>query len=288
MGVVSFLCLEISMRVKKILNNNVVLVSRNKGDDCIVKQNGLGFRTKIGDEISEEIDQQVFVLSDELYEKYEKLVRKIDDRAVEIAESIIFYAKKKYGFLLNEMIHFTLADHIDGVIDRVSKGIVLKNELSLEISRIYRQEYEVGEYAVKCLRTVLDVNLLGDEAAFVAMHILNSRLNLKASEEQIQTTLYFISDIVKVVEAYFGHSFDVTSFSYYRFVMHLKGLVKRIYAKKPFEEDELLYDTLSKSYPEAALCAEKVAKMIFLKYSVGVSSEEKAFLTLYIEKLHRE
>lgn len=277
------------MRIKKILNNNVVLVSvDNFKKEQIVMQNGLGFNKKVGDEIPEDSNQQVFVLSDSLYKKYEHLTNNTDPIAAQIAEKIISYAEEKYQLQLNEMIHLTLTDHIDGVISRFSKGIVLRNELNLEISRIYTQEYKVGLYAIDQLREVIKSSDLGDEAAFIAMHILNNRLDLDTSEEQIRTTLRFISDIIKVVETYFNKKYDETLFSYYRFVMHLKGLAKRMYAKNLFEEDEILYKALVAAYPEPARCAEKVAKMIFLKYSLNISSEEKAFLTLYIEKLNRE
>ena len=46
------------MRIKKILNNNVVLVSvDNFKKEQIVMQNGLGFNKKVGDEIPEDSNQ---------------------------------------------------------------------------------------------------------------------------------------------------------------------------------------------------------------------------------------
>ena len=55
-----------------------------------------------------------------------------------------------------------------------------------------------------------------------------------------------------------------------------------------FTDDPLLYDTVSKSYENSAKCAAKIANMIKLKYHKDVSSEEKAYITIYVEKIYVE
>ena len=89
------------MRIKKILNNNVVLVSvDNFKKEQIVMQNGLGFNKKVGDEIPEDSNQQVFILSDSLYKKYEHSTNNTDPIAAQIAEEVISYAEEKYQLQL--------------------------------------------------------------------------------------------------------------------------------------------------------------------------------------------
>lgn len=273
------------MKIRKILNNNVVIVADQDGKEKNIIENGLGFKRKVGDNIDSTESQQVFVLSDDLYQKYIKLTDNIDPLAVEIAENIIQYASEQLGTDLNEMIHLTMTDHIAGVMSRLKSGLSLTNQLTVEISRIYSKEFQLGQYACHLLEEKLGQVISNDEAAFIAMHFINAQLD---KEEEVQTTLRFVSDIVKVVETYFGQEYDVNSFSYYRFVMHLRGLVNRIYADKPFHTDDQLYQTFSTAYPGPANCVDKVVKMIYLKYGKDVSSEEKAYLTLYVEKLNRE
>lgn len=277
------------MIIKKILNNNVVIAGESQdGKENIIMAMGIGFQKKVGDELAEDASYQIFVLSDEIYQKYVQLTENIDPKAVEIAEDIIRYAQEVHGLKLGEIIHLTMTDHIDGVLSRLKKGQVVTNQLTLEISRIYDVEYKVGLYACGLLEDATEQVISKDEAAFVAMHLLNHRMDLEYSDEEVQTTLTFISDVIKVVETHFHCQYDETSFSYYRFVMHLKGLIKRIYANKPFKDDDTLSETLGATYPDAADCASKVVKMIFLKYGKDVSSEEKSYLILYIEKLNRE
>ena len=284
-----FVYVEMNMKIKKILNNNVVIVSESEsGKEKIIMSNGLGFKKKVGDTIIESSDQQIFVLSDELYQKYERLTEVSDPRAAEIAEKIISYASEHHKLELGEIIHLTLTDHINGVLKRLNKNLSLSNKMTLEISRIYNLEFQIGCYACQILEETTGMSVPNDEAAFVAMHLINNQVESDISENKVKTTIAFVTDIVKVVESYFHCQYDQYSFSYYRFVTHLKGLINRIYSDKPFQDDENLFDIMRKSYPEPARAAEKVVQMILLKYGKDVSTEEKSYLTLYIEKLNRE
>ena len=79
-------------------------------------------------------------------------------------------------------------------------------------------------------------------------------------------------------EAYFKVKLNEDSLYYYRFVSHLKCLLKQIIDDTVFTDDPLLYDTVSKSYENSAKCAAKIANIIKLKYHKDVSYEEKAWL----------
>lgn len=68
----------------------------------------------------------------------------------------------------------------------------------------------------------------------------------------------------------------------------MKYLVKRIYSDTTYREDSVLYDNVSGAYPDAAKCVEKICHAIELKYKKKVSTEEKAYLIIYVEKLVRE
>ena len=79
-------------------------------------------------------------------------IKKVLNNNVVIAEDVITYASKEKGLELNELIHITLTDHIDGVLTRLKKGISLSNQLTMEISRVYDTEFQIGLYAVNLLR----------------------------------------------------------------------------------------------------------------------------------------
>lgn len=68
-----------------------------------------------------------------------------------IAEKVIDYAKQKRE-LLDDCIYIILPDHINAAIEHYKKGIILKNPLTEEIRRLYREEFDVGEEASKIVR----------------------------------------------------------------------------------------------------------------------------------------
>lgn len=274
------------MKVKKILNNNTVIAVNESKEEVIVMEPGLGFRRKKGDVFSRNELQKIFVLQDrELEGQYSQLLKNVEPISSEIAEKIISHATEQYGMKLNDMIHLTLTDHIDGQIKRIRKGIHLSNQLTLEISRVYQNEFQTGKYGNSLIREYLHLESALDEAAFIALHLVNSQVGVMEDGKEIQTTLRFVSDIIKMVEQHFHIQIDEESLSYYRFVMHLKFLRKRICDGNVYRDDETLYETVSQAYPETLDCVNKIVNIIRLKYKKDVSTEEKAYLIVYVKKL---
>ena len=276
------------MKIRKILNNNVVIAKDDNGHEVIVMSTGLGFSKRVGDIFRKEDAQKIFVLSDEVKGQYGQLMRNVDPVATEIAEDVISYAVDKKNMRLGDIIHLTLTDHIDGLLTRLREGVYMTNQLTMEIRRVYNREYSIGLYANELIKKKTGLEPNGDEAAFIAMHFMNNRLDCNNNDKTISQTIAFIGDTIKLVEKYYDVKLNEESLYYYRFVSHLKCLLKRIYENKTFNDDPLLYETVSGSYENSAKCAAKIANMIKLKYHKDVSSEEKAYLTIYIEKLTRD
>lgn len=274
------------MKVKKILNNNTVIAIDESKEEVIVMEPGLGFHRKKGDVFSRNGQQKIFVLQDrELEGQYSQLLKNVEPVSSEIAEKIISHAAEQYGMKLNDMIHLTLTDHIDGQIKRIRQGIHLSNQLTLEISRVYQNEFQTGKYGNSLIWEHLHLESALDEAAFIALHLVNSQVGAREDGKEVQTTLRFVSDIITMVEQHFHIQIDEESLSYYRFVMHLKFLRKRICDGNVYRDDETLYETVSQAYPETLDCVNKIVNIIRLKYKKDVSTEEKAYLIVYVKKL---
>lgn len=277
------------MRIRKILNNNTVIAADESGEEVIVMNPGLGFRKKKGDIISKTEMQKIFVLQNrEIEGQYQQLLKNVDPLSSEIAEKIITYAIEQYDMKLNEIIHVTLTDHIDAQIRRLRQNISLSNRLVLEISRVYPKEFQVGKYGNQLVREYLNLESAPDEAAFIALHFVNSQANEQPQPEEADKILRFVSDIILMVEKYYQIKIDIESLSYYRFVTHLKFLYKRICDGAVYRDDETLYKTVALAYPEALGCVDRIINVIMLKYQKEVSTEEKAYLIVYVEKLLRD
>lgn len=278
------------MKIKKILNNNMVMALTDDGkDEVIVMSLGIGFKKKKGDIFSKAEAQKIFILQDEEVKgRYKELLKGADPVSFELAEDIISYATEKYQMKLNDIIHVTLADHIDGLLKRIREDMNLTNQLTMEIKRIYSNEFEVGEYGIKRIFEKIGIRPIQDEAAFIALQFVNNQSNLYAEGQEVKVTLRFVSDVLNLVQQYFKITIEENSFSYYRFVTHLKFLCKRLYSGDVYRDDPGLYETVSKAYPEATACVEKIIHFIQLKYKKEASTEEKAYLIIYVEKLIRD
>ena len=60
--------------------------------------------------------------------------------------------------------------------------MMFANPLLREVRSFYREEYLIGEYAVALIKRKLHVDLPVDEAASVALHIVNAEYNTKMKD----------------------------------------------------------------------------------------------------------
>ena len=108
-----------------------------------------------------------------------------------------------------------------------NSGIPLQNPLAWEVRKFYPREYEIGKQALRLIAKDLEVKLADDEAASVALHFVNAQKDAGLHEKDRQMTqiVVGISDIVRL---HFGCDLEEDSFSYNRFITHLRYLAQRI------------------------------------------------------------
>ncbi len=276
------------MKIAKIINNNVVSTVNKEKQELVVMGRGIAFQKKIGDVIEEDKVEKIFTLeSKDLTEKFKKLLYEIPMEYMAVSEEIIQYAKMNVGKKLNESIYVLLTDHIYFAIERHEKGMDIKNGLLWETKRIYKDEFQIGKEALKMIEKKLGVTLPEDEAAFIALHIVNAQLN-----EELPTVINITKvtqEILNIVKYYFKMEFDEESLYYYRFVSHLKFFAQRMFHGTGLSgnDDDFLYDTVKGKYVESHKCTEKIKNFIDLEHSYQLTNEEMLYLTIHIERLRQ-
>ena len=93
----------------------------------------------------------------------------------------------------------------------------------------YKEEYLVGEYAIALIERRIGISLPVDEAASIALHIVNAEYNTKMRDTIDITNL--IQAVLGIVKEEFKMELDETSLNYERFITHLRFLAQRIYSK---------------------------------------------------------
>lgn len=273
------------MKIKKVLNNNAVTVVNEHNQEIVVMGLGLAFKKRAGDELEEEKIERVFTLEDkEVSEKLKSLISEIPIKYVEVCEEIINYAEEKLDKKLNQNIYLTLTDHISFAISRCKQGLDIKNPMAWEIKRFYKQEYIIGLKALDIIKEKLQVDLLQDEAASIALHIVNAQLNVDMPN--ILNITNIIQEILNIIKYHFRIDFDEESLSYHRLITHLKFFAQRMLSDKLSKsDDEELYLVVKKKYPESYNCVEKIKMYVSKNFDFNLTYEEMTYLIIHVQRV---
>lgn len=225
------------MRIQKILNNNAAVVSNGVAEEKIVMGRGICFKKKVGEEVPEEAIDKVFALREaDASTKFQVLVKDMPMEHIMLGERIIMEARERLGKKLNDMLYISLIDHVHTSIVRYLDGITVKNALLWEIRRFYREEYEIGLWALRLIAEEFKVELPEDEAGFIALHIANAEMDEQKMHNMYQITR-IMQEISNIVKYHFQMEFDENDVYYYRFITHSKFFAKRLVEAKTYDDE---------------------------------------------------
>ncbi|RJW51445.1 PRD domain-containing protein [Clostridiales bacterium TF09-2AC] len=273
------------MKISKIINNNVVSTCDEEGREVIVMGRGIGFKAREGSTIDEEKIEKVFRLdSQNTMDKFKELLVNLPMEHVQISAEIISYAKEVLNRPINPNVYITLTDHINFALERFNQRMMFSNPLIREVRSFYHAEYLIGEYAIAMIDRDLGIKLPVDEAASIALHIVNAEYDAPMGDTIKITNL--IQQVSEVVEEYFNIKLDEQSLSYERFITHLRFLAQRVFTGEHMELDNLEFQkVIDRLYPEEYACSQKVQALIKLQYGHQVTEEEVAYLALHIKRI---
>ncbi|MGW8263195.1 CAT RNA binding domain-containing protein, partial [Bacillus sp. LR--39] len=106
------------MKIAKVINNNVISVLNEQGQELVVMGRGIAFQKKPGEAVDESRIEKIFRLDNkDVSERFKTLLDKIPIEFMEMSEEIISYAKLKLGKKLNDSIYVSLTDHIHFAVE---------------------------------------------------------------------------------------------------------------------------------------------------------------------------
>lgn len=272
------------MKIKKIFNNNVVLIKNNQNEEQIGMGCGIAFKKKVGEYIDIKKLEKVFVLKEkDLTKKFEILLEHISSDIINLCFDIIEYGKNILDENLNEYIYISLTDHIDNVIKLFDQGIKTNNILIWEIKKFYKKEYKIGLKALEFIKEELGKELQEEEAANIALHFINAQNNYENIKNTNEMTKK-IKNIVNIIKYTYSMELDENSLNYERFITHLRYFFRRIKKKDEKEtllEDDFIFNQVKNKYKEAYNCMLKIEKYL----DIELKNDEKLYLTLHIKRV---
>lgn len=276
------------MRIKKVINNNILCVVDHQGGEMIVTGKGLGFKRKIGERVNPALFEKTYHMEDKAGQrKLRELVEQIPMEHLELTQRLIEYIKSQITTPLNESLLITLTDHISFAIKRKQDGIEFANPLEGAIISYYPTEYHLGQHCLRVIREETRTDLNPGEAAFIALHIVNAELNTSMSVMYDITKL--IEGALEVVEYYYQKKFDRESLDFNRFIVHLRYFAQRLFQAAPGQADE--YDAdfremIIRSCRQHYKCAQHIGEYIRNAYQKEVSDEELIYLTIHLKRIN--
>ena len=272
------------MIVKKILNNNLILVSDEKGREHIVMGRGLRFTNTVGKELVESDIEKVYVLKEENTKNYMSLLEEAPKEYVETVQEAVRLANLWSEKELNEQLFVTLFDHLIYALERYNNHIVLQNRMLWEIKQFYPKEYQVSERVLAFLNKELSIELPEEEAGNIAFHLVNAQ----SGQKDMGNTILGIKmqkNIFNIIQMTFQKKLNVNSMNYTRLVIHIQFFLQRLFEDKMLDDQGVMfYEHIKEKLPKELSCARQIQRYIESTIQKTITEEEIGYLAVHISR----
>lgn len=277
------------MIIKKILNNNVIISENTRSEEIIAMGRGLAFQKKVGEVVSSEQVDKIFVISSEKEgQDMEEVIKYVDSEIAELSKEIILLAESRTDNQYSDKFYILLTDHLNYAINRIKKGVFIPNPLVFEIKKFYSKEFAVAEQALKLIESSLGLKFPEDEAGFIALHLASNNNDQKSLVITMEST-EIVRDVLMIIRRFFGVSFNEQATSYHRMVTHIQYFVKRILTNEIFEpHDEFLYELVKSKYPEAYNCSLRIRDYLKNTRAIEIQDSEMIYLMIHINRVVKD
>lgn len=278
------------LTITKIFNNNALQANNALGNEVVVLGKGIAFGKKIGDFADESLVEKTFSLTKSPFaSRLLALLGEIPSEYFRLTDQIVRHAQSALGSSLSPSIYVGLTDHMFHAVQRHQQGIAseMGRGLSLNIQRLYPQEFAVAKFAIDVLNQTFKVQLTENERSFIALHLFHARTDSDNLADTYRSA-QIIKDVLQIIHHHLQQTFDENSLDYARFLTHLQYFSLRLRepssASQPASED-FLHTQTRLAYPKAHQCVEKIARYLEQQYHKTLSADEALYLTLHIQRL---
>jgi transcriptional antiterminator len=275
------------LRIKKALNNNVLIAEHPSYGEVVLIGKGIGFNRKRDDYIETSSVEKFFVLRNgKEQENYIKLLPFLENDLQEVIISSIELIRKRTNASLNEHIHVALTDHLMFAVNRLSQGLEVKNPFLVETKTLYPFEYDIASEIVQLIGERANVHLPKGEIGFIALHIHSSLANKNLSDVNQHSQL--ISRLIDLTEEQLDTKIDKDSIDYMRLVRHLRYTIERVNNGERVEEPEKISSLLKDEYPVCYNLSWKLIKVMQQALQKPVFDAEAVYLTMHLQRLQKK
>ena len=272
------------MQAIRSINNNIAICVDSAGNECVAMGKGIGFGKMPHDVSLEDVTHTYYSVDDRQLEGIRGIPHDVLDFAAEEAEGI----RADIPYALSPNLAFLLADHIAFAIKRNREHLQVRMPLAYDVEQAYPHEYRIGKRLVRRIRKTFLIDLGVDEAAGIAMNLVNARLESVSEQDAVrsQGDDDMLEDITEIIEDVFGIRVDRASFAFSRYATHLHYLFERIHRGEVLRSEGIDgYRDLFERYPEGIRCVERIADHIRDAWGIKLDDDEKLYLVIHISRI---
>ncbi|WP_223069133.1 PRD domain-containing protein [Paenibacillus caui] len=273
------------MKIKKILNNNAVVVN-DLGEEKIVMGSGIAFQKRKNDIVDPSLIEKVFVMDDpDQYGHLQEMLRTLPEEEIAVSEEIISLAERELKVTFNEHIHIALTDHLSFALERIGKGMAIRNTLLNEIRILYPREFQIGLRAKHMIHEKLQVEIPEDEVGYIAMHIHTAWKNAGACGTDADMTA-MIRDIAEGIERAAGVTLSRSSANYERLVTQLENILQTDETGKLYSElNPEIVRIAKERYALANAQALEIADQVEEDYGYSFTDSQRVLVAMEINRV---
>lgn len=272
------------MKAIRSINNNIAVCIDSTGTELIAMGKGIGYGKMPHEVDLDDVTHTYYSVDERQLEG----VRDIPAEVLDFAATMNDWVRAQVSYQLSPNFVFTLADHIAFAIKRAQTNLQVRMPLAFDVEQNYPDEFRIGRQMVRRIRRTFRVALRDDEAAGIAMSIVNARMDEASVEEAAaaQRDEDMLEDVTEIVELHFGITVDRTSFAYSRYATHMFYLFRRLHGGEALPAEGLSgYQGVEDQFPEGVACVEKIAAYLAEAWGTAPTDEEKLFLVIHVSRI---
>ncbi len=203
---------------------------------------------------------------------------------IELTSDIIQRAEQALGFQPNDSILVTLTDHISFMLQRTRRNETFRTPLEWDIKQLYTKEYSFALEAVPLIQERTGYEIPKQEAAFIALHFINTyTFNHDMKETMLYTKI--IQNVVDITKYHYGRKFDETSLDFNRFVTHIRYFIIRQLQQPQISSDSIIVKVVAAKYPQDYQCVLKITNFLEQTYDWQIGKDELLYLSIHLNRL---
>lgn len=273
------------MQIIRSINTSAAIGLDNAGHEVVLLGKGIGF-PKMPYELTD-----LSIIDRSFYDvdpRYLEMLTGLREPILMASADLVEQAEINLDCTLNPNLPFTLADHLQFAMERISQGIDLTAPLAYDVQHLYPKEYELGLLALDILQDYTSTRLPDSEAVTIALHLINAEAEF-GDGHGVNAMLQIISEVDDIVERKLNFKLDKESYHYSRFAMHLRYLIQRLSSGTPVENiGGTMLKPMAAEYPDVYMCALAVRDHLKKNYGWLCNDEETLYLMLHINRVREK